>query len=315
MNDLISIIVPVYGVEKYLKRCIDSILRQTYKKIEILLVDDGSPDACGSICDEYAAKDSRVRAFHKQNGGLSDARNYGIDRAKGDYLCFVDPDDYIADDYCRLMYETSIKENADIVICNYAEFKSDTCKAVTRQIYDVSVITSYEALKRLYSPDGKMYPVAWNKLYKKSVVADIRFPIGVINEDEFTTYKYILNSERIAVLDSVLYYYYNNENSITSNKDNLLKFDLFVALLERRKYFDALGLPEDLIMLTNKSYLNRIIFRNRELKKINHEKYRELLSDFRLFYRVNKKKVRGQGYLIYYFFPGLYYKLVDFMNI
>ena len=315
MSDLISVIVPIFGVESYLRRCVDSLLRQTYRNIEILLIDDGSLDSCGMICDEYALKDDRIKAFHKLNGGLSDARNYGIDRANGEYICFVDPDDYVADDYCLSMHDAAIYENADIVICSYTKFYGESLPVVSEKQGSYEVIDTHEALKRLYLPDGIMYPVAWNKLYKRSIISDLRYPVGVINEDEFTTYKFILNSKRIVVLDKILYYYYQNSTGITSSQSNLSNFDLFDALIERRQYFIELGLDEDLIKLTNKAYLNRIIFRNRELKKADRDKYKELHSIFRRFYRRNKDKVNGRGYLIYYYAPDFYDFLVKVFNL
>ncbi len=306
----ISIVVPVYNVEKYLKRCIDSLIRQTYENIEIVLVNDGSKDNSGLICDALAEMDSRIRVFHKKNGGLSDARNYGIEHASGDYLCFVDSDDYISCDYCMKMYEIAIKEDADIVICQYDRFEGERFNDSSEQKDNYIICDKHEALKNLYSREGELYTLAWNKLYKKSVIGDIRYPVGLVNEDEFTTYKFILNSEKIVVLDSVLYYYFRNENSITTANKYMENMDVFKALRERKKVLQECNNMSDIIKLHDKTFLNRIIFRNKNLMTTNKVKYKELLRTYRKYYIDTIGNVKGIGYIIYYICPWVYYRLV-----
>ena len=169
---LISIIVPVYKVEKYLKKCIDSILNQTYKNYELILVDDGSPDCCPIICDNYAEKNDRVIVIHKQNGGLSDARNTGIAIAKGDFICFVDSDDYVSEDFCELLLNAVLKSNADMAICNYLVVdengNSIQDKNVHLPIQD-ECISSQEFIKEYCGKYGWYYVVAWNKIYKRDL--------------------------------------------------------------------------------------------------------------------------------------------------
>ena len=308
--DKISLVVPVYNVEKYISRCVNSLIRQLYTNIEILLIDDGSKDNSGILCDELAKRDDRIKVYHKANGGLSDARNYGIERADGDYICFIDSDDYVADDYCMKMYNAAIKENADIVICRYDRFEGEEYTGSLESNEKYLVCDKHESLKNLYSVDGEMYTLAWNKLYKKSVIGDIRYPVGLVNEDEFTTYKYFLNSEKIVVLNTVLYFYFKNGNSITTNKKYLENMDVFTALKERKKVLQKCDNMSDIIKLHDKTFLNRIIFRNRDLRNINREKYKELLNTYRKYYSDAKGNVKGIGYVIYFICPWMYYKLV-----
>ena len=177
MAKKISVIVPVYKVEPYLSRCLDSIINQTYRNLEIILVDDGSPDRCGEICDEYARQDSRIRVIHKANGGLSDARNHGIDVAIGDYIAFVDSDDYIATDMYEKMLARLELDNSDMVVCNYYRFDEGSAppKDGYIQLPD-RVLTQDEAFD-FYLQIGGDYVSAWNKLYKRTIFDDLRYPV------------------------------------------------------------------------------------------------------------------------------------------
>ncbi|MBU5337314.1 glycosyltransferase [Intestinibacter bartlettii] len=210
MQEIISVIVPIYKVEEYLERCINSILNQTYKNLEIILVNDGSPDKCPNICEEYAKKDDRIKVIHKQNGGLSDARNYGLNIAIGKYISFVDSDDYIE----KNMYQDMINElrmkKADIVSCAINNVYSDRSVSsdIEERVYDTE-----SALKDLIL--GKnLNQTVWNKLYKKDVINGILFEKGKINEDDFWTYQVFANSKKIITLNKVLYNYIHRESSI-----------------------------------------------------------------------------------------------------
>ena len=243
MNDLISVIVPVYNVEKYLERCIQSICNQTYKALEIILVNDGSTDSSGYICDQYAKADSRIKVIHKKNGGLSDARNYGIDLASGDYIAFVDSDDYVE----LQMYEyllKALKENeADLAICNYQYCTETDNKLEVGSVYEydtkkVELVAPYQA-QELYFSDPKkriLYTVAWNKLYERKLFSRIRYPIGKVHEDEYTTFKLLYQAKKIVVLQDELYHYLIRKNSISGAFDQK-RFDLFDAYLERLKFY------------------------------------------------------------------------------
>jgi len=188
-NPLISIIIPIYKVEDYIRCCIDSILSQTYKNLEIILVDDGSPDNCGSVCEEYSLKDKRIKVIYKKNGGLSSARNAGLDIASGEYIGFVDSDDWIENDMYESLYNAIIFHKADISVCgryiasgNKITTISDSEKA--------EVFTRCEALSELVLDEySGMKNFAWDKLYKKELFDNVRYPEGKCYEDIFTTYK------------------------------------------------------------------------------------------------------------------------------
>ncbi|EGP5645524.1 glycosyl transferase family 2 [Enterococcus faecium] len=211
----ISIIVPVYKVEPYLRKCVDSILAQTFTDFEVILVDDGSPDNSGKICDEYASKDSRVRVIHKKNGGLSSARNAGIDVARGKYLGFVDSDDYIEKDMYELLYDNIVKEQADLSICGvYDLYANREPKILTPQYM---VLSKIEAMKMIL--EAKVVSVqAWNKLYKKEIFDTIRYPEGVITEDAAVILPVLDKTEKVVIDTQQKYYYFHRENSITSSR-------------------------------------------------------------------------------------------------
>ena len=222
MNPLVSIIVPVFNVEKYLEECLDSILNQTYENIEVILVDDGSTDSSGKICDEYLKKDSRIKVFHKTNGGLSDARNYGVENSNGEYIIFVDSDDYLS----KYTLEFSIKEikdaAADILVFAIKREKEE--KEILE--YKKNIFNREEGIIELFK--GNLYRFsAWGKIYKTSIVKKYKFPEGKIHEDQATTYKYFLDANKIAYIDYVGYIYYKRENSILTKKYNIKRLDSF----------------------------------------------------------------------------------------
>lgn len=236
MNNLISIIVPVYRVEEFLARCVESILLQDYQNFELILVDDGSPDQCGTICDEYLRKDKRIKVIHKENGGLSDARNSGLAIAKGDFIAFVDSDDWIASDYLSCMLGVLNLTGADICECeilktSHTYEETPTCKL------DIKECDTEDALKELIC-DDVFHQYVWNKLYKRECIGNISFPIGKLNEDEFWTYRVFANANKIVKINKVLYYYFQREGSIMGAKYNLRRLDTLDAKMERQDYMD-----------------------------------------------------------------------------
>lgn len=211
MSDLISVIVPIYKVEEYLDECVQSIVSQTYRNLEIILVDDGSPDNCPQMCDAWASKDSRIKVIHKENGGLSDARNAGLDIAKGDYIAFVDSDDWIAPEMYEVMLSAINKEKADICSCKILSCYPGSEVEVGAAEYTVG--NSEEILSMIYN--DTVYPVAaYNKLYRKSCWSKLRFPVGKICEDAFTTYLLVDGADKIVHLPEPFYYYRIRPNSI-----------------------------------------------------------------------------------------------------
>lgn len=218
----ISVIVPVYNVDRWLDRCIHSIVNQTYKEQEIILVDDGSTDKSGSLCDRWSKIDSRIRVIHKENGGLSDARNYGIEIATGEYITFIDSDDFIDESYLHYLYDLIIQNNSDLSVCQLftvndlgdsieKKNKSNTAK-------NVIIIKGKEECMRQFLIDSKIGTVAWRKLYKSGLFkSDIRYPKGKYHEDIWTTYKYIEKCNCIAVGNQQLYAYRIRTGSIMNS--------------------------------------------------------------------------------------------------
>ena len=223
MKPLVSVIVPVYKVEAYLPQCVESIIGQTYQNLEIILVDDGSPDACGSICDDYAKKDNRIKVFHKHNGGLSDARNYGIAQSTGEYLGFVDSDDWIELDMFEVLVNVAEANGADIVACGfYHEYpKRTVVDARVEKKYDNTI----HQVSALIKDDIDAF--IWNKLYRKTCFSDIAFPYGRFFEDIFTAHKLFLKATSCIYVSKPLYHYIKRrKNSITEtfSMDNLIDF-------------------------------------------------------------------------------------------
>ncbi|MDE7264543.1 MAG: glycosyltransferase [Anaeroplasmataceae bacterium] len=213
MKNFISVIVPVYNVKDYLKQCVDSILSQTYQRFEIILVDDGSLDESGALCDEYAKLDSRVQVIHKENGGLSSARNAGIDVATYDLLSFVDSDDYLEPTFLERLVQPFLEDSdVELSCCRYVK-STETKINVEQDKY--SVCAASELLNNIYDDTiSNLSFVTWNKLYSKRLFESLRFPEGKIHEDEYTTYKAIYYSKKCAIILEQLYIYRIRENSI-----------------------------------------------------------------------------------------------------
>lgn len=247
---LITVIIPVYEVEKYLRRAVDSVLRQTYSNLEIILVDDGSKDGCPAICDEYASREARVRTIHKENGGLSDARNAGLDVAGGDYIAFLDSDDYYAPFFIEVLYREICKTGAEVAVCKYQvtdallpadgpDFSGEKDKYVNGncscEVFgrEQMLLNQYDALCR----DATYFIVAWNKLYKASLWKGVRFPKGKIHEDEATTYRIFDKIETGVYVKIPMYAYFTAPESITRAKFRLERLQWFDALDDRIAFF------------------------------------------------------------------------------
>lgn len=230
---LISVIVPIYNVEKYLQNCLDSLINQTFSNWEAILVDDGSTDNSGKICDEYALLDNRFKVIHKENGGQSSARNIALDMVNGPYVTYLDSDDFLANNAFQILYDIAIQYEADIVQCNSIR-GSDTSFPSILDTHSVSVHT-YDNHTIFTKFAAKIIP--WGKLYKREVIGNIRFPEGLINEDDFTVWKYYYNAKRIIVTNTPLYYYSYNPNSTMAQKVKRPNFKYFDAYRERIKFF------------------------------------------------------------------------------
>lgn len=272
MNETVSVIVPIYKVEKYLGECIRSLIQQTYRNLEIILVDDGSPDSCGEMCDQFAKLDSRIKVIHKENGGLSDARNVGICAATGDYIGFVDSDDYVDSRFYEYLLSLVKKYDADIAECYSIMFRdgeepSGTIIDGTKVFMPREWITETNLGQFLSC-------VAWNKIYKRELFNGITYPLGVHYEDEATTYRVVYKATRIVRGESRLYFYRQRENSITGIERNILETQQkFVALYGRCQFFEAHGESEleafsysklMIFMLSDASTWNRQSFYDRD---------------------------------------------------
>lgn len=234
---LISIIIPVYQVKDYIDKCIESVIEQTYQELEIILIDDGSTDGSGEICDEYAQKDNRINVIHKSNAGLSSARNVGLNIARGKYIAFIDSDDWVSRNFIQSMYEICEEYGADICQCGYYEAIDDI--AVTEENGIPIIYTSLEFSYTEFSLLSWECAICWNKLYRASLFQKIRFPEGKIHEDEFTTYKVVNMAERIAVLPARLYYYRQRSDSIMGKDYSYKRLEAGSAYKERELFYQS----------------------------------------------------------------------------
>lgn len=232
INSLISIIVPCYNVEEYLHKCVESLTAQTYKNIEIILVDDGSPDSSGAICDEYARKDKRIKVIHKENGGLSDARNVAIDIAVGEYITFVDSDDYVALDYVETLYRLVEKYQCKIGVAWLRAFH-EGCEIDTKQPpYIEKVFDRMEGIEKMFYQE-LFDTAAWCKIYHRSLFdTGIRYPFGLIYEDLPTTYLLFLQSDKIAFCNRIVYNYLLRTSSIEGQPFKANKLESALKILE-----------------------------------------------------------------------------------
>ena len=313
MNEVISVIVPVYNVEQYLDKCINSILNQTYKNIEVILVDDGSPDNCGKVCDEYSKMDSRIKVIHKENGGLSDARNVGIDNANGKYICFVDSDDYIENRYIELLYRAIKENNVDIAQCGINKISNDEIFIENIGYKKNEVKSSKKMLEDLYTTNWENI-VVWNKMYLKELFDNIRFPKGKIHEDEYTTYKILYKTKEIVILNKCLYNYRQNSQSITGKQFNIKRLNCLEALNERLSFFDRNN-EDKLYELTLKAYLvmlrgcyinvKKYIKNSQDIQKKIKKEYKEKSE---IFFRLYNCSILEQFKIkLFVIVPSMYY--------
>lgn len=236
----ISVIVPIYNVEEYLTGCVASVSRQTFSDFELILVDDGSPDRCPQLCDGLAKTDSRIRVVHKQNGGLSSARNAGMKLAQGEYLFFLDSDDYLHPMTFETMYRIAREENCDIVSCKFRETQEKYSSYCPQDEGDAlcEFFDNREALEKMYSQQHDFSVVACAKLYRTELFREIEYPEGRLHEDEFTTYKLIFRANKIAFLHAKFYNYYQNPQSITHAAYRLQRLDGLTALKEQLVFLE-----------------------------------------------------------------------------
>lgn len=231
----ISVIVPVYNVEKYLDRCIESIVSQTYKNLEIILVDDGSPDSCPQMCEFWAEKDNRIKVVHKENGGLSDARNAGMAVATGEYISFIDSDDWIEKDMLMKLYDCMQSDNSEIASCGVRWITDDGEVINNATVTDDTVLDTENAISELLE-DGKLKQHVWNKLYKFDLIKDILFEKGKYHEDVFWSYQVLGRANRVSIIKDSFYNYVQRDSSIMGAGYSSKRLDALDAAEQRCDY-------------------------------------------------------------------------------
>lgn len=246
MNEpIISVIVPIYNVEPYLEKCVDSIRNQTYASLEILLVDDGSPDGCPALCDRLAEADPRIRVIHKENGGLSSARNAGLDAAAGQFAAFVDSDDSIAPDMLEKLYRALTAADADLCLCGIAPVGEDGRPVKRLDPMPAGIYTPRQLCGQMESEhDYWRYVTAWNKLYRMSLFDELRFPVGRLHEDEFIVLPVFDACRAIAVIADPLYLYLTRTGSIMHSGYSIRSLDSVDAYMEQYRFYRRKGWRE-----------------------------------------------------------------------
>lgn len=284
VNPKVSVIVPVYNVEEYLERCINSILNQTYRNIEIILVDDGATDESGKICDDYEKKDERIRVIHKKNGGLSSARNAALDVVRGEFITFVDSDDYISNYYIELLYKALCDANADISVCDFKKGTENNYSFKKNNYSKKQVFLSEACLEQWHSHNKKNETVAWGKLYKADLFGNIRFPVGKIHEDIYVTHCLVARARKICFIKTELYYYFQRAGSII--KENSLEKvkNHSEAMRNRLEWFYEHGYNKACKRLLMKYYENIVYYyitiHDRNYRKILEENFNEIMKFF-----------------------------------
>ena len=293
-EDLISIVIPVYKVEKYLEKCIESVLKQTYTNLQIILVDDGSPDNCGKICDEYAKRDSRIDVIHKVNGGLSEARNVGISKAKGRYIGFVDSDDYIKENMYEILLNLIKKYDADVSICNLYDV-IDGNEYIRNKENGIREYSRLDILKEVLL-DKNIQSYAWNKLYKKELFDEVKYPIGKKYEDIGTTFYIFEKCNKIVVTSEPEYYYLKRSDSLVNNVTESTVFDYMELILQRYLYINdnikELKQYNDYYLVRTLLTANNDIKELKQIEEKTKQKYNELYNISKEILRTNYSNLK-----------------------
>lgn len=321
VEPLISVIVPVYNGAAYIALCFQSILAQTYKNFELIIINDGSQDNSKEICDYYASQDNRVKVFHQENHGLSAVRNRGIKEANGEYIGFVDSDDCIHPDMYKVLMINLLKTNAGISMCN---FKKVFDRNIENNEYDeseldqqkVSLISQQEAFGHLFDEMNVSFVVPWNKLYKKEIFQRVQYPNGKVHDDEFTVHKIIQATDKIAFTEKALYYYYNNPVSFMNETYNLKRLDAVTALRERFIFF----VDNEYILFQSKefnTYMHHLIIHYNLLKKFLPEERSTLKKlvhtfreDFKKHRNIISRKKKAE-LMLFYVHPNVFKKYIS----
>jgi len=287
MNELVSVVIPVYNVEKYVARCIESVINQSYCNIEILIINDGSMDNSENICRIYQKQDDRIIYIYQENQGLAGARNTGIRHAHGTYIVFVDSDDYVATDYVKILYDLLKKYNADMSICGHKKTLKDN-EIIEKKIYPVYQYSGVELVRRMYEHNLLEINVAWNKMYRKDMFNNEQFPLGKLHEDFVLNTKLMYYSKKIVYTYEPLYFYYQSPNSITRRVITKRNLDCLEQIEKRMDFYREVNEESlynrtvlDLEVLTLKYYyLCKREVPNSHLEcKLIMQKYRKYLTE------------------------------------
>ena len=300
---IISVIVPVYKVEPYLKKCIESILSQSFQDFDLVLVDDGSPDRCPAICDAYAETDKRITVIHKKNGGLSDARNAGIDwamaQSESQWLAFVDSDDYLHPDYLSTLYSTAQKESAELVICDFQRVSDDEEALEDSSVFYGLTTSDKTVIFKYLDRNWRIVP-AWNKLYAKKIFQDLRFAFRKIHEDEFAIHHVLWNSERTSMIDRKLYYYRCRNNSIMATESSSSRIDGLEAAVLQFDFCLQHNLPPR-HFVSSAEYLDFVMDLRRDLTRKELTRYYDLKRRYKQVFFADKRNHSLKAFLLFHF--------------
>lgn len=307
-------IIPVYNVEKYLHRCLDSVIAQTYQNLEIICVDDGSIDESGRICDQYAVRDARIKVIHQENQGLSAARNRDLDAAEGEYIAFVDSDDYILEGMYKKMLDKLLDYSVDLCVCQWQYEFSDGRQVVKKKNIDPTIYgckTSLEFARFLYrgNYENGVVVAAWNKLYRRALLDKIRFE-GRIHEDEAFCGRIMAKNISVYVMEEQFYVYAQNGDSLTNKPFSANKFFFLDALAERRELFksDAFIRQETELLYCN-MYIEYCLRARKDGVAVSHpERYRQIFQKmFSSLRREGKANIKFRlRMMLFSFSPSLY---------
>lgn len=310
----LAVIVPVYNVEAYLKKCIESIIGQSFKDFRLILINDGSTDDSGDICDFYEKQDPRITVIHQANQGLSMARNKGIEESTEDYISFIDSDDAIHKDMLKILYNNLIENQGDVSICGYKPVYEGQVLEDQAQVNNVSLLNNIAAVNRIVEENDTMMIIAWGKIYKTSLFKNIRYPKGKYHEDEFVTYRVLYDAKRVVVTDAKLYYYTQRKESITGDRYSLKRLEKLEGLEEAIYFFKKrnetdLGRKAEIRYLLNiqiayyrvKYEMSHQPIVLEKLKREYDQGYKELIEDKKNIPIIAKVKL-----LMFYRLPEIY---------
>ena len=280
-NNLISVIVPIFKVEQYLERCLKSLTTQSYSNLQIILVDDGSPDYCSNLCDTWIMNDNKIIVIHKPNGGLSDARNIGIPLATGTFISFIDSDDYVSDDFFEVLLSSMLKEQSDIVECGVARFFENNKFEDYEDDYRIYSYHTEKALSGLIA-ENPFHQHVWNKLYKTELIQNSLFPFGKLNEDEFWTYQIFGRAKIVTKINKTMYFYFQRCSSIMGEGFNIRRLDALEGKGNRQRYIET-NYPELFTQAKIDFFASCVFFAQMTFKYLKKEEKKKAIRIIKLY--------------------------------